>query len=83
MSEVDDKTIAMDLLQQAADRTSRQEALSTMMSTTPRGAVVNWVAVRAKLQNFIANLTLPPSGEFAMSVAQVEKEDADLANSSR
>ncbi len=83
MNEVDDKTLAMDLLKQAADRTSIQEALCTMMSTTPRGAVVNWVAVRTKLQNFIANLTIPPTGEFVMSVAQKENEDADLADSSR
>lgn len=83
MNEVDEKTLAMDLLKQAAERTSIQEALCTMMSTTPRGAVVNWVAVRTKLQNFIANLTIPPSGEFAMSVAQVENEDRNTADSPR
>ena len=83
MNDVDDKTLAMDLLKQAAERTSRKEALCTMMSTTPRGTVVNWVAVRAKLQNFIANLTIPPGGKCAVPAAKVENEDRNAADSPR
>ncbi len=68
MNEQNDKALAMDLLKQAAERTSMQEALFLMMSTTPRGAAINWGLVRTTLYDFIADLTLPPSSEIASAV---------------
>lgn len=69
MNEQHDKALALDLLKQAAERTSMQEALFLMMSTTPRGAAINWGSVRTTLQDFIADLTIPPNSKFAVAAA--------------
>lgn len=69
MNEQNDKALVLDLLKQAAERTSMQEALFLMMSTTPRGDAINWVSVRTTLQDFIADLTLPPNSKFAIAAA--------------
>ena len=61
MNEQNDKALALNLLKQVAARTSMQEALFLMISTTPRGAAINCELVRTTLYDFIANLTLPPS----------------------
>jgi len=56
MAKLDDKACVMSLLQQAAKRNLTTQALEVMISTTPRGAAINWLMVRAKLDNFVANM---------------------------
>ena len=61
----------MGLLKQAAERNSIHQALYLMMKATPPGVAVNWVAVRTKLQDFIAKLSTPPGVVAFIAQAQV------------
>ena len=56
MAKLDDKACVMSLLRQAAKRNLTVKALEVMISTTPRGAAINWLMVRAKLHNFVTNI---------------------------
>lgn len=79
MNKLDDKTFAMGLLRQAADRHMTEQALSLMMVSTPRGSAVDWAVVRARLANFLADLTLPPDGIAGLTVAGLEHDEMDVA----
>jgi len=78
MNEVDDKALAMGLLKQAAERNSIHQALYLMMKATPPGVAVNWVAVRTKLQDFIAKLSTPPGGVAFIAQDQVDHVEHEV-----